>query len=119
MCKTVGLLLLLLVSTVFAGCPPGEDQQVITLYERSIDTPADQLGEEVARKTFINQDAGETNALSFSRNWSSCNEFSPEYILVIGYDPSNLYQDGNLYNEYTNHDNDKIVVSGSGINVLF
>ena len=100
----------------------GEGQQIIYLYERSLGTPTSQLGTEVARKAFTSLAAGETLDVSFSRNWNSASpaegEFPPEYILVIGYDPD-LYIDGNLNNDDTHHDNDKIMVSGSGINALF
>ncbi|MBJ2173217.1 hypothetical protein JBL43_03155 [Aureibaculum sp. A20] len=96
----------------------GEGQQVIYLYEKSLGTPSNQSGNLVASRSFENLSAGETLEVSFSRTWSSSNEFPPEYILVIGYDPD-LYIDSNLNNDDTNQANDKITVSGYDINAIF
>jgi len=165
--KIVGVFLLVIVSTIFAGCPPeddmrpvidlkaesiefsvvkttddfhgvatikatiknigndfasGEGQQIMYLYERSLGIPTSQLGTEVARKAFTHLSFDQTLEVTFSRNWYSASpaegEFPPEYILVIGYDPD-LYIDGNFNNDDNNHENDELMVSGSGINALF
>ena len=100
----------------------GDGQQTIYLYERSLGTPTNQLGIEVAKKPFKNLSAGEILEVTFSRNWYSASpaegEFPPEYILIISFDPD-LYIDGNLNNDDTNHANDELLKSGSGINALF
>lgn len=100
----------------------GDNQQGIILYERALGTPSGQSGVVVAKKSFNSLDVGETLEVTYSRTWNvgspAEGEFPPEYILVIGYDPD-LYIDGNEHNDDINHENDRLTVSGNGINILF
>ena len=100
----------------------GVGQQVIRLYERSLGTPTNQPGTEVASLTFTSLDAGETLEVSYTRSWNSSSpaegEFAPEYILVIDYDPD-LFLDGNVNNDDTNSANNRVLVSGHLINGMF
>jgi hypothetical protein len=100
----------------------GAGQQIIRLYERSLGTPTDQPGQEVARLEFSALDAGETLEVSFTRPWDSSSpaegEFAPEYILVIDYDPD-LQIDGNVHNNDNNSANNRILVNGHIINSMF
>lgn len=98
------------------------NQQAIYLYERSLGTLTTQLGTLVAQQNFQNLEINETAEVTFSRTWNSSSpaegEFPPEYILIISFDPD-LYIDGNVNNDDTNHNNDELLVSGSAINDLF
>ncbi len=100
----------------------GAGQQIIRLYERSLGTPTDQPGQEVARLEFTSLDAGETLEVSFTRPWDSSSpaegEFAPEYILIIDYDPD-LPIDGNVHNNDSNNANNRLLVSGHVINSMF
>ena len=100
----------------------GSGQQTILLYERSSGTPTTQLGNLVASLAFTTLSPDETLEVSYTRPWNSSSpaegEFPPEYILIISYDPD-LYIDGNVNNDDSNHTNDELIVSGSIINTMF
>ena len=100
----------------------GAGQQVIRLYERSLGTPTNQPGTEVASLAFTSLAAGEKLEISYTRHWNSSSpaegEFAPEYILLIDYDPD-LLLDSNLHNDDSNSSNNRILVSGHLINSMF
>lgn len=51
-------------------------------------------------------------------NWDIANEFQPEFVLRISYDPD-ILTDGNTNNDDSNSSNDVFVLSGFDINSLF
>lgn len=82
-------------------------QQSIVLYEK----PIAGSETEVARTDFTDLGANETLQLPYTRTWSTSNEFPPEYILKIVYDPD-IFIDGNVNNDDTNSENDSLNATG-------
>lgn len=100
----------------------GTGQQIIRLYERSLGTPTNQPGTEVASLAFTSLAAGEKLEISYTRAWNSSSpaegEFAPDYILLIDYDPD-LHIDSNEHNDDSNNANNRILVNGHLINSMF
>lgn len=71
-----------------------------------------------ARRQITNLAAGRSFSFGFSKNWSTSNEFPPEYKLVISYDPD-IKTDGNPKNDDCNGANNKITRSGYDIHKIF
>ncbi len=90
-------------------------QQEILLYE----IPAGfSEGSIVATRDFADLTAGDSLQVSFSRNWSKSAEFTPNYRLMILFEPD-IAIDDNPRNDDSDASNNRLDESGSQINDLF
>ena len=96
----------------------GTGQQAILLYEKPLGASSLLPEHLVATLEFVNLGANESLNVSYTRFWSRSEEFPPDYVLVISYDPD-LFLDGNESNDDTNHDNNSVTESGFAIHDLF
>ncbi|MBF6627609.1 MAG: hypothetical protein PHS71_07785 [Proteiniphilum sp.] len=92
-----------------------EGQQTLFLIEK----PAAGDPVTLISKDFKDLDAGETLEITYQvQKWRSSQEFPPDYILRISFDPD-LYIDGNPHNDDANQHNNTLEKEGEEIKQLF
>lgn len=72
----------------------------------------------VAEEVFTNLAPGEEVTISVEVTWSSSDEFPPDYMLLISYDPD-IYSDANDENDDCYSDNNSATLTATELNTLF
>ena len=75
-------------------------------------------GDPDATIEFESLSVGETLEIKFETDWDITNEFQPDFIVYIGFDPD-LYLDGNPQNDEGEPSNNTLERSGYDINDMF